>query len=353
MAIFNFLENFFFISLAITFGLLLLLVYHFKERMSFVEKKSDTLNEIITNVVKEMKSLRLAMIQDKPFGVSPHQISPVPVVMTPRNDSVKPPVQPVVHIPFNQPSHIAYTIQEYQNASSGKIVVSDESDSELSDADSNTETKHDESDSDSDSDNESEEEVDSESEEESVVEAEPESDDDSDAESVVEVEVEPEPEDEDASEPETGSDNDSTSVSEQSNNVDINIIDDITVVNSEIPEKLEVIQEEPDLEVIEPHLDIEPPTISSVVENSVPVLPDTHVLNKGLPEKDVMPTNSSVSARNIVIEPPEPKDPKKEVFRKMNINQLRTIAISHGLSQDSSKMKKSELIKLLEGLDDE
>lgn len=52
------LENFFYISLGITFALILLLVYHFKQRLSAEEKKSDTMYEILTNVVQELNSIK-------------------------------------------------------------------------------------------------------------------------------------------------------------------------------------------------------------------------------------------------------------------------------------------------------
>lgn len=55
---FGFLENFFFISLGITFGLILLLIYHFKERISAVERKGETVYELLTNIVKEINVLK-------------------------------------------------------------------------------------------------------------------------------------------------------------------------------------------------------------------------------------------------------------------------------------------------------
>lgn len=52
------METFFFISLGITFILILLLVYHFKQRLSSLEQKSDTMFDIINNVVKEMMVIK-------------------------------------------------------------------------------------------------------------------------------------------------------------------------------------------------------------------------------------------------------------------------------------------------------
>jgi len=59
MAFFNFIETFFFISLGITFVLVLLLVYHFKQRVSGLEHKCDTMFEIINDIVKQMNTVRM------------------------------------------------------------------------------------------------------------------------------------------------------------------------------------------------------------------------------------------------------------------------------------------------------
>jgi hypothetical protein len=58
MGFFNVLETFFFISLAITFVLIIMLVYHFKGRLTVLEQKCDTMFEIMNNMVKEMKNIR-------------------------------------------------------------------------------------------------------------------------------------------------------------------------------------------------------------------------------------------------------------------------------------------------------
>jgi len=58
MSFFSFIETFFFLSLGITFVLVLLLVYHFKQRLTTLENKCDTVFEIISNVVKEMNNIK-------------------------------------------------------------------------------------------------------------------------------------------------------------------------------------------------------------------------------------------------------------------------------------------------------
>ena len=58
MKFFNFVENFFLISLGITFILILLLVYHFKQRIVSIEQKNDSMFEIINNMVAELNRIR-------------------------------------------------------------------------------------------------------------------------------------------------------------------------------------------------------------------------------------------------------------------------------------------------------
>ena len=58
MGVFNFMETSFVISLGITFVLILLLIYHFKQRLTATESKQDTMFEIINNLAQELNNLR-------------------------------------------------------------------------------------------------------------------------------------------------------------------------------------------------------------------------------------------------------------------------------------------------------
>lgn len=75
---FSFLETGFFFTLAITFLLMLLLVYHFKQRLVSSEQKQDTMFEIINNLVTEINMLKgtIALIQRPP---TPYPFSNEPV----------------------------------------------------------------------------------------------------------------------------------------------------------------------------------------------------------------------------------------------------------------------------------
>jgi hypothetical protein len=58
MGLFSFIETFFFVSLGITFILILLLVYHFRQRFTALEQKCDTMFELINNIVTELNTVR-------------------------------------------------------------------------------------------------------------------------------------------------------------------------------------------------------------------------------------------------------------------------------------------------------
>lgn len=58
----GFMDTFFFISLGITFVLILLLVYHFKQRLSVTEQKCDTMFEIINGMATEMTSIKSVLM---------------------------------------------------------------------------------------------------------------------------------------------------------------------------------------------------------------------------------------------------------------------------------------------------
>jgi hypothetical protein len=81
MSFFSLLETFFFISLAVTFILIMMLVYHFKGRLVLLEDKCNTMFEIMNSMVKELKSLHMQIqIQQKePEPISGHMSSSQPV----------------------------------------------------------------------------------------------------------------------------------------------------------------------------------------------------------------------------------------------------------------------------------
>ena len=59
MSAFSMIESFFFLSLGITFILIILLIYHFKQRITTIEQKSDTMFDIVQNMAKELNSMKV------------------------------------------------------------------------------------------------------------------------------------------------------------------------------------------------------------------------------------------------------------------------------------------------------
>ena len=79
MGVFNFMESFFFISLGITFLLIIMLVYHFKQRIISLEHKHDTMFEIVNNIVKQLRNMQTTIQhlgEPQPFIISHPTFTP-------------------------------------------------------------------------------------------------------------------------------------------------------------------------------------------------------------------------------------------------------------------------------------
>jgi len=228
MGLFNYIDTFFFISLGITFILILLLVFHFKQRILTMEHKTDTMFEIINNIVKE-----LTMVKNSQSFFPPHSM-PSMFLSNPNK----------------------------------KIVVSD--------ADSKSD--------------EEEEELESDDEEQD--------DEQDDEQDEYDDHVQEESEDEEQDE-------------EQEDHVE---------------EEIKVIK------INESHDDN-----ISLEEITFEAEPEPHITKL---EETLSTTNLD--------EPEEKKESIKEVYRNMNVHDLKTLVIQKGLSSDTSKMNKKKLLKLLE-----
>ena len=235
MTAFNFFETILLVSLAITFVLIMFLVYHFKQRITITEEKTDTMFDIINNMAKEMTNIRTTMNMV---------------------------VQPTVQIP-RVPSY-------------NKIDVSDGSEDE-SGSDEDDESGSDEDD-------------------ESGSDGDDESGSDRDA-----GDTEDEDEDEEIKHISMNLDND----------IDNNInSDDVNTDDHDIDEK--------------DHTPAELNVNNLIVEKII-----SHEDNDGtesLDEKNYSHSN----------------------YRKMNLLRLRELMISRGFTIDTSKMKKNDIISLLE-----
>jgi hypothetical protein len=257
MTAFNFFEMILLISLAITFVLILFLVYHFKQRITTTEEKTDTMFDIINNMAQEMTNIRTAMN----------------MVNTP-----SPPAN-ISHVP-------SFT----------KIAVSDEdSDSEYetdSDDEDSGDSHHEDEDSDDgDDENEDEDSGDSDHEDED-------SGDISNNEQIKHISM------------------------DLDNEIDTQInSDDVNSDNNDIDEK-----EQPPAELNDTNLVVE--KMDEVVEVEVDLEVDVEE-----EESESLDGRVTYSHSN---------------YRKMNLATLRQMVATRGLSTDTSKMKKNDIISLLE-----
>ena len=264
MALFKFIETFFFISLAITFLLVLLLVYHFKQRLGLIEQKTDNMFEIVNNIVKELNIIRNAQMNSNEFNGFPqfHQLRKMaspPFFIPPTPEDV---------------NNIYVSVTENTHNEIKKTDDDDEDDEDEEDDDSDDEDDEDEDDEDEDDDDSDDE------------------DKDDDNEIVIE--------NLDDTKIETIGDNIKVVHMEELSNIDFELVSEI---NKNVVEPIQI-------EKLEEHI-IEPETFST----SQPVVVGEYT---------------------------------KDIVRKMSVQELKTLVITKGLCSDPSKMKKPELIKLIE-----
>lgn len=75
MGFFSFMETSFFFTLGITFLLILLLVYHFKQRIIATETKQDHMFELINNIVQEINNIKTSVsLMNRPSTPYPHNL---------------------------------------------------------------------------------------------------------------------------------------------------------------------------------------------------------------------------------------------------------------------------------------
>ncbi len=296
MAIFDFVENFFFISLAITFALVLLLVYHFKQRISLVERKGDTMFELLTNVVKELKCVKkLNTYYESIFSNSVPDIDTC--MFAP--PAVAPPAGATPAGALHAGASTEYKIIDLsltpitpEKVASSLIPVSD--DSESDDEDSESEEEDDESNT-------------GESDYESTSDSESDDEDEEYEPPVVLEEVVP---------------------------LDLAIEELVQLEELVQPEELDV------EELVQP----EELAVEELVQSEEVVAETKEVEEVVAESNEVAESEQSKNGPT--------SEQKREVYRKMNITQLKTLAVAASITADVSKMKKLELIKLLESLDE-
>lgn len=414
MAFFDFIENFFFISLGITFALVLLLVYHFKQRISSMERKGDTMYELITNIVKEMRFMKTSCYdsifastassasESPSTGDIPPSSSPEILGVANGSEPSKPSACPFSTLPSSfsvsatSPSsaNIQIVLNETNSAGKpeGKIVVSDDSsDDDSSDDDASTI---------------SEMEVNSESDEEYESDYEPEENPNASG-NVINANgnvvfdysrindiIMPAEMKELLCAHElpsfVGEEHPPSNRVESILDAGVSyppLVSETNVSNSELetymlsPE-IDIIQTPPftqpeeitlDSEliysevVVEPRVEMDPTKVSTsaddsnrvenvfgnvveqVIESAIPTFVKEETADANIVHE--MPKNEPSSALTSGTPEPEKKN-TREVYRKMNITQLRAIAIAAGIQTDTTKLKKNDLIQLLENLEE-
>jgi hypothetical protein len=256
------METFFFISLGITFVLILLLVYHFKQRLSAIEQKNDTMFDIINNLVQEISTIKTFVVANIAHRAE-FNVASSPLM----------PYIPQSVYESQKPNGIFS-----QNTEADNIVYGKEDEDEDEDEDSDTSGS----------------EVDTDSDDE----------EDSDDEKII------------------VSDNEETST--------------VKVINVSIPTT--EIEDIPDFSEVNEAMDE-----NDLVES----LPDMNVAEEeSIVVHKLEPSNIPLDETNVK----EEEEVSVAVYSKLSLSELKKLAISKGVATDVSKLKKPQLIQLLESV---
>lgn len=336
MGLFSFIEIFFFISLGVTILLIALLVYHFKQRITSLEQKYDSIFDIVSNVVKQLRN-----IQSLSTGNTSEREDALF-----RESSVSQQL-PSQYLGNNSISSISMNAnlsssEQYRPHIFHQIIdPSVESSRFIIDYDSQfirempnvRDTVISEEDSDSESDSGSD--IESESDAESDVE--------SNTSEIKHNKI-------------VVSDDDNSMVDingyardlyrEVSKEQLSNEVEDVRIIT--LPPILENIQDELNVEEIELHTedrDLDPHLKSNSITPGI-----EYEIN---PSLNTFNTNAYIVQKvdgNELEQPSfnEPSTIGKELYKKMTLPNLKATVIAKGLCSDPSKMKKSDLLKLLE-----
>ena len=298
MGLFNLVENFFFISLGITFVLIMLLVFHFKQRLTALESKNEDIMSGLRNILGILSS------HTKTLAKASHE-PPSYQQMNPQLHSFS---QTHISNPLPTNAGISMSI-------SPKIVVSDdeESDTETDSSENEeytaTENMLDAVDSDMDS---------SDTEDENILLSKSDIDN---ALPVSELVVDDILDD-------LVFDNIAPSANSNLEEI-VEITNNLHIYTNKLPEETAVISDNYHA------LDVKEDTINN--EESA-IVSDLKVNNV----EDI----STKKSEDVLVETNQLQEEIKD-YKKMNINQLKALVITKGLFVDTSKMKKAEIVSLL------
>ena len=276
MKLFNMLESVFFVTLGISCVLLMLLIYHFKQRLTKLEQSSETMFELFNNIVSELSGIKQTVINEQNpnaagYPMMMHPTHKIPVTLS-DNESEE-----------NSLPDLIENIQITKNND-----ASEEDDSEYN------------SEEEDDSDDEREEEDDS---------------------------------DDESEDNETYSENESENKSiteEQTSEVKVVSVDINNSISNDVSSNIDDVPEDSITDSLD-EPEVQP------VEIDTEKIEEVHV-NKLDITDDIEETASQQTTTSNSV----------DVYRKMNVPSLKSLVIEKGLSSDPSKMKKNELIALLE-----
>lgn len=281
------LESFFILSLGITFVLVLFLVYHFKQRLTILENKCDTTFEIINNVVSELGNIRGA------FRIG--GATQIPAHAPPRPENAK------INVNISDDEH---EVSDYD----------DEEDDEEEDDD------------DEDGDGDDEESSDDDEEESNgahdVMESGEDEEDSNGGDGVHDV-------------VESGEDDEpvNSAPNDDSNSV--------RIINLDNQQEFDIIETVEDINAENGNRDDQVDDDSSHIENMEEIQLHVEKLPTGEHHLDDSSITSSVA---------ESKN-NSHIYRKMTLPVLKAYVIEKGLTSEPSRMKKQELINLIESSD--
>ena len=291
------LESFFILSLGITFVLVLFLVYHFKQRLTLLETKCDTTFEIINNVVSELGNIRGAF----------------------RVGGAQAPAQTLTRPECTTHSKINVTISDDEH--------------DVSDYDDEAESSDDDDDDDDDDDGDDEAES---SDEDDVVHG---------AHHVVHDvvhDVDESGEDSDGDVKESGEDDDvADNGVDNANSGSNNDSNSVRIINLDNQQEFDIIESLEDLNAENGNRDDQADDDNSHIENMEEILLHVEKLPTSEPHLD----DSSITSSHT-----ESKN-NSHIYKKMTLPVLKAYVIEKGLMSDPSKLKKQELIQLIESSD--
>ena len=311
MGFFSFIESFFFLSLGITFVLIFLMVFHFKQRVEQLEKKSENMLELCNGLVQQLHSLKTHCMSIPPafFSRPPSDAklqenitfstsspSPIPDLATTTG-----PFNKIVVPDFNDDD---IEVQDFED-----IEVQDSEEEEVQD---------------------SEEEEDSEGEEE-----------DEHIDASLELETE-----------ELGFETTEEFRGDLSAIEKVDLLEEVKDVDLREPlEEVDVTLEEK-AEVKEVDISLEVEAIEEEakeikeVEEPLEEAKEVELLAEVKEEaKEELKEEAKEEAKEVE---PEKSEKESDDYKNMSVQQLRNQVLAKGLSTNPSKMKRPELIRLLQ-----